>query len=148
MVFQLGQHWYSDSKSFSWSETRVSMLECCRVFLMFGDFKCWNLHVIFENLCMNKTHACVPTLYPGTSSMRLKLCCRTGKTKGHSWPYSEVAKCSGEEHPLLPQYIQWGSARRRIEKLCNCDESRLWGAVRKSIISDRFSTKTAISAHI
>ena len=26
--------------------------------------------------------------------------------------------------------------------------SELWGAVRKNIISDRFSTKTAISAHI
>jgi len=25
---------------------------------------------------------------------------------------------------------------------------KLWGAVRKNIISDRFSTKTAISAHI
>jgi len=25
---------------------------------------------------------------------------------------------------------------------------RVWGAVRKNIISDRFSTKTAISAHI
>jgi len=28
------------------------------------------------------------------------------------------------------------------------DFARLWGAVRKNIISDRFSTKTAISAHI
>jgi len=30
-----------------------------------------------------------------------------------------------------------------------CSQSeQLWGAVRKNIISDRFSTKTAISAHI
>jgi len=27
-------------------------------------------------------------------------------------------------------------------------QGRLWGAVRKNIISDRFSTKTAVSAHI
>jgi len=27
-------------------------------------------------------------------------------------------------------------------------DTRVWGAVRKNIISDRFSTKTAISAHI
>jgi len=28
------------------------------------------------------------------------------------------------------------------------NNTKLWGAVRKNIISDRFSTKTAISAHI
>jgi len=32
--------------------------------------------------------------------------------------------------------------------LCAIKPEDLWGAVRKNIISDRFSTKTAISAHI
>jgi len=32
--------------------------------------------------------------------------------------------------------------------ICTTSESNLWGAVRKNIISDRYSTKTAISVRI
>jgi len=38
--------------------------------------------------------------------------------------------------------------RERNLKLLGWPHSSVWGAVCKNIISDRFSTKTAISAHI
>ena len=40
------------------------------------------------------------------------------------------------------------SSRRLAESVDGLDSSLVWGAVRKNIISDRFSTKTAIFAHI
>ena len=42
---------------------------------------------------------------------------------------------------------QWDS-NKKINDDHVSKRSLLWGAVRKNIISDRFSTKTAISAHI
>ena len=39
-------------------------------------------------------------------------------------------------------------SRLCMRQLCALHGEVVWGAVRKNIISDRFSTKTAISAHI
>jgi len=52
---------------------------------------------------------------------------------------------------VVLQIVQNGflMLRKHCHKLDLCtSKSFVWGAVRKNIISDRFSTKTAISAHI
>jgi len=68
-----------------------------------------------------------------------------------SWEIHE-----GRQPLLVPPLTGWLSywavlaldVQLPLRQLCNLNVSYIWGAVRKNNISDRFSTKTAISAHI
>jgi len=72
---------------------------------------------------------------------------------------SQDQSCSNDVHMYsLTKVIFDGGTNATFEDLYSVDSrlvscspkffSCVWGAVRKNIISDRFSTKTAISAHI
>jgi len=58
--------------------------------------------------------------------------------------------CDAARHWLLiyVSHVFLYCVKRSIVPFEACFRLCLWGAVRKNIISDRFSTKTAISAHI
>ena len=50
--------------------------------------------------------------------------------------------------PALFAYVNKRSSALDASVAAVITRTDVWGAVRKNIISDRFSTKTAISAHI
>jgi len=63
--------------------------------------------------------------------------------------YAQLPNCNNEDIPVNKQAIPSRKSHCLPKRECVIyGVQQVWGTVRKNIISDRFSTKTAISAHI